>query len=301
MIASPKEKMTSVCKSEPAVFYLQEGEVCFLQYQTSSPIKYDIGFRRFVNQELFGQAILIPVRSGVGRKFTTSGVVKVLGPAKVSSLVRYLGCFDIHWAFISERFFENQKREQSTKLYFRGFDFSSTKEDISRFFTKFGALHYIYIMDDSATKPLPYRHGYVIFEKRSSVESLMALQRPLLFRNHPIHFEEYKSKSTKILESNLSMNFRTNFTSAQHQYIQFMDRGCLEGPTSRFIDRKPANIKRSLEKIKYNQYEQVDFQVAAKINEVNFRPYLRHNEAVQANTSKYSNVRFNRLRPAQFR
>ena len=175
----------------------------YLHYRADIPAKCDLSFRKFVTTSIFEGAILVPVRSGPGRKLTLEGVVKVAATSALPVTTQYKDTV-LSWTPITEFIFERYRKESATKIYFRGFPLEATQAQISSVFSEHGPLQYVYIMCDSSQKRRTNKQGYIIYESRASVERLFAVKGGLHFNGYPIHIEEYKSKNSNMLKCILS-------------------------------------------------------------------------------------------------
>lgn len=177
----------------------------YLHYRAETPAKCDLSFRKFVTTSVFDGAILVPVRSGPGRKLTLEGVVKIAATTAMPVKTPYKDTV-LAWTPITEFIFERYRKESATKIYFRGFPLEATQAQIASVFNEYGPLQYVYIMCESSFKKRTNKQGYVIFESRQSVERLFSQKTTLGFNGFPIHIEEYKSKNSNLMKDILSGN-----------------------------------------------------------------------------------------------
>lgn len=175
----------------------------YMHYRAESPAKCDLSFRKFITTSVFNGAILIPVRSGQGRKLTSEGVVKIAANSAMPTTTCYMDTV-LFWTPISEFIFERYRKESATKIYFRGFPLEASQAQIVNLFSEFGPLQYLYIMCDSSYKKRTNRQGYVIFESRASVDRLFSQKATLNFYGFQIYFEEYKSKNASLMQGFLA-------------------------------------------------------------------------------------------------
>ena len=178
------------------------GSYVYLHYRTDVPIKCDLFFRRFVTCSIFDGAVLVPCRSGPGRKVTIEGVVKIAAGSAYPTRTQYKDSL-LKWTPVTEYVFEEYKKESATKVYFRGFPLEATQSIISSYFNDFGNLQYVYVMCDSSQKRRTNKQGYVIFEARASVERLFANGNSIHYLGNSIYIEEYKSKNSKVIKDSL--------------------------------------------------------------------------------------------------
>ena len=165
----------------------------YLQYFTDVPAPCDISFRKFITNWVFDNAIMIPVRSGHGRKWTTQGVLKVLAGTTIPAQTRFKNSV-LQWTITTELVFEHCRRELATKVYFRGFPIDTTLGEVAEVFGRFGHLEYVFMMGITKRQKRSNRQGYVIFESRKSVDQLFASKGGLVYRGCHLYIAEYKSK-----------------------------------------------------------------------------------------------------------
>lgn len=194
--------------SEQGFDQIEKQTYAFLHYKADIPATCDLAFRKFVTNSIFNGAILIPVRSGPGRKLTTEGVVKVLADSLLQKTTIYKDS-KLTWTPITEFLFERYKKELSTKIYFRGFPMDMTLSQVASFFGPFGPLQYVYIMCDPVGKQRSNKQGYIIFESRAAVERLFCHRSNLSFKGFSIYVEEYKTKNSSILNGRFQTGHST--------------------------------------------------------------------------------------------
>lgn len=276
----------------------------YLHYQADRPIKYDISFRGFLTTAIFEKAILVPVRTGPGRKLTSEGVVKVSANQQIPQNCHFQECV-LKWTLIDQATFEKYKDASATKVYYRGFPLEATQDEVAATFIKFGPLQYVYIMCDSAQKKRTNRQGYIIYESRDSIERLFAIKKPLTFKGCRIHFEEYKSKNSILQredpkvyhqQENHVPTFRANCTrntgrvnksavydlAQRHSHLSLLTRDG-SNPESRKAIQTAKDSRQALS-------SKADLVTKKK----GLRPYLRFADSIDINSEKDRNIRFNK-------
>lgn len=294
---------------------LMAGQYLHLYYHSQRPIPYDSSFRRFVTTTLFDRAILVPVRSGSGRKLTVEGVVRVAYGHEIPCKTQYLESV-LHWSAISSDDFEYFRKSSATKVYFRGFPLQANQDEVTSVFSKFGPIQYVYVMNDSPHKKRPNKQGYIIYEQRHSVERLLDLEYPLSFKGSPIHFEEYKSKKSVFLKEDLKTpiqieNLKGKYPEKSCYQYPAIDTWATLASTPHKVTPMPnfspltreASFLVSKQAIGINNNAPTGFshrtQAHAK-HLSSLRHFLRFAKAIDRNTDKCSdNIRFNKPRFSQ--
>jgi RNA recognition motif. (a.k.a. RRM, RBD, or RNP domain) len=115
---------------------------------------------------------------------------------------------------ISDLLYEDLRKQTMTKVYFKGFPQHATRSDVARIFGMFGSIEYSYFMCAARNTNAPYKMGYVIYDKRESVDELFTYSKKLMFEHCVIHFEEYQTNKKLLRKSDqkTSKNIdRSNF------------------------------------------------------------------------------------------
>lgn len=291
------------------------GQYLHLHYQADRPIVYDLSFRRFVTTALFDRAILVPVRSGSGRKLTVEGVVKVAYGHGIPCKTQYQESF-LHWSAISSDDFEYLRKSSATKVYFRGFPLETTQDEVTSVFSKFGPIQYVYVMNDSSHKKRSNKQGYIIYEQRHSLERLLDMKYPLSFKGSRIHFEEYKSKNSVLLKEDLKTPVQTESLKGNfpvkfcYQYPAIDTMATLGStpyevtPMSTFSPlKREASFLESKQAIGINKNAPTGFSYRTQAHATqpsSLRPFLRFAKAIDKNSDPCSdNLRFNEPRFSQ--
>ena len=283
----------------------------YLHYQADRPMKYDIAFRRFIiSTTLHDRAHLVPVRFGPGRKFTSEGVVKVLGTCIVPTACKYQGSF-LKWTLIPLPVYEKYRVSAATKVYFRGFPLDASQQDVANTFRIFGSLQYVYLMCDSANKTRSNKQGYIIFEYRDSVERLLSIGQALSFKGFPIYFEEYKSK-----KSSQAKNDQSGLDILQ-SIDMYQNPNCRHTKESYTINSPPIfglkpsyftfgaagrEMQPGLTNQSYNDQKVYNFsgfptrdeEISSFKPQSLLKPILRFKPYIESNTANTHNLRFNR-------
>lgn len=286
----------------------------YRHYTADVPALCDLAFRKFVTNTVFNGAILIPVRSGPGRKFTTEGVVKVLAVSEKPGTTEFMSSI-LSWTQITEFIYERYRKEQSTKVYFRGFPLDTTLGQISSYFGYCGPLQYVYVMCDSNTKQRSNKQGYIIYESRSSVERLFQSKTELYFKGCQIYVEEYKTKCHDLLAGKVVKGTGTE-TDQVHNLISEAIRssnhaefpiGCLEDESDpKEMGKKgPYNLTAPTRDCSNVNSKQVSKETLLKLQTINsltnietkkrfrLRTFLLFRQQIDANSNP-ANLRFNR-------
>lgn len=287
----------------------------YMHYRAENPAKCDLSFRKYVTTSIFDGAILVPVRSGPGRKLTVEGVVKIAAIAAPPVTTQYKDTLLV-WTPITEFIFERYRKESATKVYFRGFPLDASQAQIASVFSENGPLQYVYIMCDSSNRNRTNKQGYVIFESRTSVERLFSQKGSLSYNGYPIHIEEYKSKNSNLIQGILSggsqsqssnaapslcqseednihparRSYGTPVTCARSPYFAQQTRACSNANSLNVIRTvlpKKSGFA-SLNHLEKSEHSGTPFKNSR------LRQYLRFGSRVEANCQE-NNLRFNKL------
>ena len=115
---------------------------------------------------------------------------------------------------ISDFLYKDLRKQTMTKVYFKGFPRHATKSDVARIFGMFGSIKYSYFMCAARNTNAPYKMGYVIYDKRESVDALFTYSKKLIFEHCAIYFEEYQTnkKLSRKLDQKTAKNIsKINF------------------------------------------------------------------------------------------
>lgn len=270
----------------------------YFKYSLSQPVVCTINFRCFTMNG-FRYVKIVPVKCGEGHKYTQEGAVKApldYFPPQSTHFKRAQIVFE----HATAADFERATSQVRLKIYFRGFPLETHKHDVSRFFSAYGKLEYLYIMAPSKTGPASRLiQGYVIFRSNDDAQNILHFKDVLFFKGLKILCEVYQSNKknkdspeTRRTAPTLGVgNFpKVSQCSAPvvlSRDIEMDNEEDGRGHQSQ-QQRDPSSFKPCHG---HNKPEQrLQRQSHAE------RPYLSHLDSVKVN-SEASNIRFNVVKP----
>lgn len=274
-----------------------EDTFVYFSYKLARPVICTINFRGFITQ---GDPLakVVPVKCGEGHKFTQEGVIRVprvFDPSKSTVFNKV----KVKYRTVTPVDYEEANQKARIKVYFRGFPLQTPVEEITRFFSVFGRIEYLYLMGPTKSKSAHRSaQGYIIYSSNDSAHKVLNQDNSLLFRGIKIFCEIYQTKKKKKTSSNpLASRFNPMpepiDCSATHPGSatgsSFKDKYLkLQNTTS---NQNSGQIQQG-SAINPNNRHEVQLGSLQPLNESS-RPYLKHAYLVKSNSADQDNLRFN--------
>lgn len=269
----------------------------YFSYYLSRPVICTIAFRNFMTQEAWS-AKVVPLKCGEGHKFTQQGVLRV--PLGFDPLVNSkFNRVRVKYSHSSKAEFNNAAGQARVKIFFRGFPFGTSTEDIQHFFSNYGKLEYLYIMATSKTGPVSKSiQGYIIFGSNDQGHELVRQTDSLFFNGLNIVCEVYHGNKTKKRLSE-SKTIESGRSSKQNRVPT------PESSISKYTKNQGLSFQDKCSQVDL-QYLTLPIEEEKQYSPSNQNPQLTNYcrkvlTQVVYNTMDQSNLRFNICRPRQAR
>ena len=222
----------------------------FYRFELSDNIEWTQASRDALGAVLPG-GILTVCKSGEHMRYFKSGLVQSKSIEDACVYPRQFEVMGVRGVLrpISDLLYEDLRKQTMTKVYFKGFPRYATKSDVARIFGMFGSIEYSYFMCAARNNNAPYKMGYVIYDKRESVDALFTYSKKLMFEHCAIYFEEYKTnkklsgKSDQKIAKNISTNNFGNHTSRKRDQAGLTRLKAIHENFQKIAARPSSNLK----------------------------------------------------------
>lgn len=271
-----------------------EEKALYFSYKLTKSVICTINFRSFMTQE-DQVAKIAPIKSGEGHKYTQEGVIKVpLGfePTRSSEFNRV----KVKYRATTAAHFQEAIQKARIKVYFRGFPLKTPIEDISQYFSSYGKIEYLYLMDSTKSKSaLRSAQGYVIYNSNDSANLVLSKSQSLYFRGIKILCELFQTKKKKnsspkeILDAMSTTPERLDTSGSKPVSIG------ASNSSNQYKKEQTAvqEVKVSGNPAKISNLEREKHPTNQRSVRRSIRPYLKHAYLVNSNTADLENLRLN--------
>lgn len=196
------------------------------RFELSDNLEWSQASREALGAVLPGGSLTV-CKSGEQMRYFKSGLVQSKNIEDACVYPRQFEVMGVRGILrpISDLLYEDLRKQTMTKVYFKGFPRHTTKSDVARIFGMFGSIEYSYFMCAARNTNAPYKMGYVIYDKRESVDALFTYSKKLMFEHCAIYFEKYQTnkklsrKSYQKTAKNIGRNNFGNHTSRKRDQV----------------------------------------------------------------------------------